>query len=103
MRNEVVVVLSPVQEFKISLEGESAMSMDEARRWLDEQFIQLECEPLRASGKLLTADRVVCVAQAAGAPRLSDPVWAKQFARACTAALGKVAVRVDVTALTVTY
>lgn len=103
MRNEVTVVLDARQEYKMSLEGVPPMAADEARTWLDQQFIALECEPLRASGKLLSADRVVCVAQAAGPQRFSDATWSRDFARAATAALGQVAVRVDVPALAVTY
>ena len=35
------------------------MTSEEARRWLDEQFVANECEPLRATGKVLTADKVL--------------------------------------------
>ena len=38
------------------------MPHDVARWWLDDQFIQMGCEPLRPTGKLLTADKVVVVA-----------------------------------------
>jgi hypothetical protein len=103
MRSEVIVQVDPDQEFRISLEALTPMAHDAARRWLDEQFVALECEPLRATGKLLTADRVLCVAQAAGAVRLADPEWAQTFARAASASLGKQAVRIDVTAMAVTY
>ncbi len=103
MRSEVIVQLDGDQEFRISLEALPPMAADQARRWLDEQFVQLQCEPLRATGKLLTADRVLCVAQAAGAQRLGDTAWAQEFARAVSASLGKSAVRVDVTSMTMTY
>jgi hypothetical protein len=103
MRSEVVVLFGPAQEFRISLEGVASIPMDQARRWLDQQFLALECEPLRASGKLLTADRVVCIAQAAGPARMADPAWAEAFAQAASAALGKATVRIDVQALAVTY
>ena len=43
------------------------------RRWLDDQFTALDCEPLRASGKVLLADKVLTVAQAAGAHLLAQP------------------------------
>ena len=65
--------------------------------------MRLECEPLRASGKVLTADKVLTVARAAGAPLLSDPVWSLDFARATSAALAKVVVRVDVPAMAISY
>jgi hypothetical protein len=103
MRSEVIVQLDADQEFRINLEALTPMSHEAARRWLDEQFVQLECEPLRATGKLLTADRVLCVAQAAGAQRLGNSEWSQAFARAASASLGKPAVRIDVAAMTVTY
>jgi len=68
MHSEVSVALSPQQEFRFDLEGQEPLSNEAARRWLDEQFTQLECEPLRASGKVLLADKVLVVAQAAGWP-----------------------------------
>jgi len=103
MRSEVIVQLDAQQEFRINLEALPVMAADEARRWLDQQFVQLECEPLRATGKLLTADRVLCVAQAAGAQRMNDADWASEFARAVSASLGKPAVRIDVAAMAVTF
>lgn len=103
MHSEVSVTLSPQQEYRIALEGKPPMANEEARRWLDEQFLRLECEPLRASGKVLTADKVLTVASAAGAPMLSDPVWALEFARAASAALAKAVVRVDVPAMAISY
>lgn len=103
MRSEVSVQLNADQEFRINLETLTPMAPDAARRWLDEQFVRLECEPLRATGKLLTADRVLCVAQAAGAASFADGEWAQAFARAASASLGKPVVRIDVTAMAVTF
>ena len=103
MHSEVSVALSPQQEFRFYLEGQEPLSNEAARRWLDEQFTQLECEPLRASGKVLLADKVLVVAQAAGLARLSDPQWGQAFAKAASAALSKPVVRVDVQAMAVTF
>ena len=103
MRSEVIVQLDARQEFRISLDALTPMAADAARQWLDQQFVALECEPIRATGKLLSADRVLCVAQAAGAARLADSTWANDFARAASASLGRPALRVDVAAMTVTY
>ena len=55
----------------------------------------MECVPLRPTGKLLTADKVLCVAQA-GQDRFRDPAWAQAFAQAASAALGRPVVTVDV-------
>jgi hypothetical protein len=103
MHSEVSVTLSPQQEFRFDLEGETPMANEAARRWLDEQFTQLDCEPLRASGKVLLADKVLTVARAAGASLLSDPDWSREFARASSAALAKPVVRVDIPAMAVSF
>lgn len=103
MRSEVIVQLDRGKEFRINLNALTPMSPEAARQWLDQQFVQLECEPLRATGKLLSADRVLCVAQAAGVARLADSAWVNEFARAASASLGKPVVRIDVAAMTVTY
>ena len=66
----------------------------------------LECEPIRASGKVLMADKVVAVAQGAGQDKFALPenhAWALAFASAAKAALGKPVVRVDVPALAIGY
>lgn len=106
MRNEVSVSLSGHQEWRVDLNpasGLAPMSHEEARRWLDEQFTTLDCEPLRASGKVLLADKVLVVAQAAGSQLLGDKTWLEQFARATSAALARPVVRVDVAHMAVTY
>ena len=63
----------------------------------------MACEPLRPTGKLLTADKVVVVAQAAGPLKFAEPKFSQEFARAASAALGKPVVHVDVAALGITY
>lgn len=66
MHSEVSVRLAGNQEFRFDLEGAEPMGHEAGRRWLDDQFTALDCEPLRASGKVLLADKVLTVARAAG-------------------------------------
>ena len=103
MRSEVVVSFGAEQETRVKLEGLAPMSHEEARRWLDEQFLAFEGEPLRATGKVLIADKVLAIARAAGHARFADAAWSQDFARASAAALAKPVVRVDVSALSVAY
>jgi hypothetical protein len=103
MHSEVSVILSPQQEFRFDLSGITPMAHEEARRWLDEQFTRLDCEPLRASGKVLLADKVLTVARAAHAPLLADPHWSHEFARAASAALARPVVRVDVPGMAISF
>lgn len=103
MHSEVSVQLTGNQEFRFDLEGQEPMTHEGGRRWLDDQFTALDCEPLRASGKVLLADKVLTVAAAAARPLLSDPDWLAQFARATHAVLAKPIVRIDVPSMTISY
>lgn len=103
MQNEVIVQLSALEEFRLDLAGAEPMAHEAARRWLDDEFTRLDCEPLRASGKVLLADKVLTIAHAAGAALLSDPTWSHAFAQATCGALARPIVRVDVPSMAVTY
>lgn len=103
MHSEVSVTLAANQQFRFDLGHAEPLSHEAARLWLDAQFVTLDCEPLRASGKVLLADKVLTVARAAGAERMADAQWSQAFARAASAALAKPVVRVDVPAMAVTY
>jgi hypothetical protein len=85
------------EELRVSLpEGEAAWAPDRARRWLDEQFTANDCEPLRAMGKVLTADKVLVLAKTLGLGVLrNDEALRLDFARAATAALGRDAIHLD--------
>lgn len=103
MRSQVTVSFKDTTPLVLELTPDQAMARDDAREWLDEQFIAFECEPLRATGKLLMADRVVVVAQGAGPAKFADAEWAHTFARATSAVLGKPVITVDADSLTITY
>jgi len=103
MRSEVSVTFKNHLPVQIDLHEAALMSSEAARHWLDEQFTQMACEPLRPTGKLLTADKVMVVAEAAGLHKFSDTEWAHEFARAATAALGKPMVNIDLTTLSISY
>ena len=103
MHQEVIVRLSGDKEYHVELARLEPMGMEDARRWLDEQFTALDCEPLRASGKVLLADKVLVVARDAGVSRLGDREWLGQFARAVTAALSRPVVRIDLQGMTIAY
>jgi hypothetical protein len=103
MRSQVTVSFKGTTPLVLELTPDQAMARDDAREWLDEQFIAFECEPLRATGKLLMADRVVVVAQGAGPAKFAESEWAHTFARATSAVLGKPVITVDADSLTITY
>lgn len=103
MRSEVTVTFPGTAPVRIDLGNEQSMPPETARAWLDQQFTELECEPLRPTGKLLTADKVVVVAAGAGAAKFAEEAWAREFARAASAALGRPIVHIDVGSLTVSF
>jgi len=106
MRSQVTVTWGEPASYRFDLEEVQPMPHDQARAWLDEQFTAFGCEPIRLTGKVLTADKVLAVAQAAGQERFRDAAhqdWATAFARAASAALAKPVVTVDVNAQTLGY
>lgn len=103
MRSEVTVTFKGKDPVQIELSREEPMAPDAARAWFDRQFTEFACEPLRATGKVLTADKVVVVAEAAGAEKFADANWAREFGRATRAALGKDLVHIDVPTLGISY
>ena len=105
MRQEVIVHFGPGGRFELVLPaGETLPAPDEGRRWLDEQFVANDCEPLRASGKVLIADKVLVLATTVGERRFADDAaWAQAYARATLGALARPVVRVDVAGGAVSY
>ena len=103
MQKQINVVLDKGVEFSFHVPDGAPLAHDAARAWLDHQFIALDCEPLRASGKVLTADKVLVVTQAAGAALLGDAKWSAVYVAAVSAALGKPMIQVDVPSMAITY
>ena len=95
MQSELIVKFSPTQEFIIPLESVPDMDAQEARSWLDQEFVRLDCEPIRSSGKVLNADKVVCIAQSAGPSGFENQEWATHFASAAKTALAKQIISID--------
>lgn len=103
MQSEVKVVFGPGREIDLVVDGSEVLSFDAARQWLDEQFVKNGCEPLRGSGKVLIADKILAVAAAVGFDAFADDAFALDYARAASGALSKALLRVDVPKLTLSY
>ena len=104
MQKAVTVAFGHEQDVVIHVHEADVMGFDKARKWLDEQFIANECEPLRQSGKVLTADKVLSLATTVGLQRFEqDEAFRNAFGIAVISALGKPVVKVDVEASAVTY
>lgn len=104
MRYVVTVQFAADEQLETVLHaGEAPLSSDEARRWLDDAFVAEDCEPLRPSGKLLTADKILALAATVGRRHFEDAEWAQAFARAAVGALGRPVITVDLTAGAISY
>ncbi len=106
MRSQVTVTWGEPATYRFDLEEVQPMPHDQARAWLDQQFTALDCEPIRLTGKVLTADKVLGVAQSAGQERFREAPhreWAMNYARAASAALAKPVVTVDLSTMSVGY
>ena len=91
-------------EFKLPDSELAGRSAEEARRWFDKEFNDLECEPSNPVGKVLIIDKILDVARAGGEQRFADgQSWAAKFARCAALALGRDMVRVDVPAYSISY
>ena len=103
MRSQVKVVFSPIQQFNLVVDAAEVLSFEAARLWLDEQFVKHDCEPMRGTGKVLLADKILGVASTAGPVAFADAAWSLDFARATSGALSKALLRVDVAKRTLSY
>ena len=79
-----------------------ATAQARAREWLDRTYDEFGCEPTRPSGKVLLLDKILGIADAAGAKHFQrDPEWGKSYAQAVSSALDRIGVQVDVEGRTV--
>lgn len=104
MRATVRLVFGP-EELTVNLpDDDKPWAPDVARRWLDEQFLANDCEPLRALGKVLVADKLAAIARAVGWRGFHDDESFRQdYARAAAGALARPMVKVDAEAGLVTF
>ncbi|TXI18872.1 MAG: hypothetical protein E6Q67_11195 [Roseateles sp.] len=103
MKTQVTVLFESGDPVELQLDGAEVLSSEAARRWLDEQYVQMQCEPLRGSGKVLFADKLIQVAAGAGRAGFADPAWALDYARAAAGVLSKALIKVDVGRQAVSY
>ena len=103
MHSVVTVTLDPSQEFRFELDGVEPMAHEDARRWLDNEFIRMECEPCSASGKGTDGRQGADRGRRSRSNHAGRSGMAGRFARATSAALARPVVRVDVQSMTINY
>ncbi|MCM8595648.1 hypothetical protein [Accumulibacter sp.] len=91
-------------EYRFSNAELAGGSPEEARRWFDKEFADLECEPSNPMGKVLIIDKILNVARYGGEPRFVErQEWATRFARYTALALSRETVHIDVAAFNIGY
>lgn len=99
MRGSVIVSFARDREYELRITaGDPPLPTEqEGELWLSQQFEEFGCTPRSLVGKVLTLDKVLEVARAAGEKRFGgDLAWAELYARAVLATLKRAVVRVDV-------
>lgn len=95
MSSIVSVVFERNREYELI--AHAGDSREEASRWLDAQWEELECEPSNPMGKVLVLDKILCVAKYAGEKRFAEAgEWSQRYANAVATVLERPVVRVDV-------
>ncbi|NOL50160.1 hypothetical protein [Pelistega europaea] len=98
MHNEVTIIFNAhdQMEFDFFSHDNSEETRKAARIWLENKWEELECEPLRPSGKVLLLDRILSIADALGYHWCqAHPKEAQEFAEQCALALDSVTVTID--------
>jgi hypothetical protein len=102
----VVVMFGKEKQYEYKLPDTelAGHSAEEARRWFDKEFTDLECEPSNPVGKVLIIDKILSVARYGGEPRFAEgKTWAHDFVRNAALALGRDTIRVDVASFSISY
>lgn len=93
-----------VFDYKLTPDDLAGYAGEQARRWFDQQFQELECDVPSPMGKVLVVDRILSVAKYAGERRFRErPEWAGVFARNAAVMLGREVIRVDVDRYSIEY
>ena len=94
----VIVSFARDREYVFKLQDGTALPVrEEAQQWLDQEWSDLDCAPNNPLGKVLTLDKLLSVAKYAGEKRFAeDGLWARDYASAVIAVLGRDSVRVDI-------
>lgn len=98
MRSNVTIIFSPKEQLVYeSLIPAERIDAEEARKWLIDKWTELECEPIRQSGKVLLLDRILGIADQVGYRWMNEhPERAAEFAEKCSLALDSEVVKIDI-------
>lgn len=96
MRPSVTIVFDDDELVTTLGAGDAPLPPEAARRWLDERYVEYGCELMRATGKVLNADKLLAVAHAIGPSGFrKDEGLRMAFARAALGAMARNTVHID--------
>ena len=83
-------------EFELHDADLAGMDARQAQEWLGQEFEAAGCVPTNPVGKLLLADKILCLAKAQQEAAWAEPSpWARQFVRTAAAAIGRAVLTID--------
>ena len=105
MRCEITFQFNPRESLDAIVDIEQDdMALHAARKWMDDTWEKMGCEPIRPSGKVLLLDKILGIAEAYGFETLSNDISAREtFSRHIAQALGKPRITVDLPGLRIGY
>lgn len=83
--------------FRVHPAETASLTQEQARKWIEEEYANLEPDLPNPMGKALLVDKLLAIVRAYGQrPFASNTAWAKQFVRCAGKASGKPNVTIDV-------
>lgn len=104
MAHHIIVSFGKETEFEYKFGSDTSRTVEEARRWFDEEFTKLECDVATPTGKILIIDKILNVARYAGRDRFDKSLdWGELFARNAARVLDRDLIRIDIANNTIGY
>lgn len=94
----VTIVAGSGERYEFELHDAELAGMEAraAQEWLGREFEAAGCVPTNPVGKLLLADKILCLAKTQKEAAYAEPSpWVKQFVRAAAAAIGRAVLTID--------
>jgi len=83
-------------EFELADADLAGLGPQQAQEWLGREFESAGCVPTNPVGKLLLADKILCLARTQNEAVYAAPTaWVRDFVRAAAAALGRPVLTID--------
>ena len=98
MQCHVTIVTGQGERYEFDLLAADFAGLDarKAQEWLGQEFEAAGCVPTNPVGKLLLADKILCLAKTQNESAYAEPTpWVRSFVRAAAAAIGRAVLTID--------